>query len=124
MITVNPKSRMTILRGATYQRKVTWTRPLLPADYKAELTIRRRYDDPTPLLDIDSVSDPLLISIAQEVLATSIAVNIRLSVAAAAALPIGTEFVASHRLSLTADPTQAWVVNWPVTVTSSTFVVA
>lgn len=124
MATTNPKSRMSILRGATYSRKVTWNRPLAAAAYKAELTIRRRYDDPLALVEINSVDNPTEISVSQEVLATSVAVQIRLAIATTTGLPLGTEFVASHRLSLLSDPTQGWVLNWPVTVTSSTFSVA
>lgn len=110
-------ARMTIYTGATYRRLTTWGLPGAPADYTAELIIRPRYDSKQPLLTLLSPAD-----ITMGGQQAAITANIRIGADDTAKLPPG-QYVASMTLISATDPTENWVVNWPVTIRATTLVV-
>lgn len=108
------RTRMVVKRAATYRRLVTWkSRFGSPALYTARLVIRRRLADTEELLDIATPSPSLILGIGE---GTAITTTIKLTPAQTSALPVGSTFVASLALYLAADPTENWVVTWPVSV--------
>jgi hypothetical protein len=100
-------TRMTVRRGATYRRRITWPRPDDPSLYSAQLVLRKRLDDPVPFFTL---------AITPTGVPSAVQTYVKIGPTQTSGLPVGSTFWGAVTLTTIADATENWVFSFPVTV--------